>query len=120
MNEVGHRLAEAFHDPRDAMFVMGRHREEHRRHARIGIEPQAGDDHGHAERVRPDALAAAQLGLAIDLPAVGDRILQGGDFSRTEPFGEGAEKLFEIALCGDGMDDGDHGHNYTCRAPHPR
>jgi hypothetical protein len=44
---------------RATMFVMRRNGKQHRRHARLGIDFQAGDDHGHAQRVRPDALAAA-------------------------------------------------------------
>ena len=119
IDQIGHRLAEAFLDARDAMFVMGRHREKYRRHARIGIQLQPGDDHRHAQRVRPDALAAAQQGLAVDFPGVGDDLLEIGDLARAETFGEGAEELIEIALGGDGMDDGNHGRNYTFRAPAP-
>ena len=119
IDQIGHRLAEPFLDPRDAMFVMSRHREEHCRHARIGIQFQPGNDDRHAQRVRPDALAAAEQGLAVDLPGVGHGLLEIGDLSLAETFGKGTEELIEIALGGDGMDDGNHGRNYTCRALAP-
>ena len=119
IDQMGHRLAEPFLDPRDAMFVMGRHREEHGRHARIGIQFQSGDDHRHAQRVRPDALAATEQGLAIDLQCVLDGPLQAGDLVRAKAFGEGGEELIGIALGSDGMDDGNHGRNYTFRAVAP-
>jgi hypothetical protein len=57
---------------------MRRHREEHGGHARIGIEAQPGNDHRHAQCVRPDAFAAAQRRLAIDFPGIGDHLLEPG------------------------------------------
>ena len=36
-----------------------------------------------------------------------------------EALGQGGKKLLEIALRGDGMDDGNHGRNYTFRAVVP-
>ena len=119
VDQIGYRLAEPFLDPRDAVFVVGRHREEHRRHARISIQFQPGDDHPHAQRVRPDALAAAEQGRAIDLQRVIGSPLQTGDLFRAKTFGEGIEGLIGIALGGDGMDDGNHGRNYTFRAVAP-
>ena len=58
-DQMRRRLAEAFLDAGNAMFVLRRDGKQHRRDARLGVHFQAGNNHGHAQRVRPDAFATA-------------------------------------------------------------
>ena len=85
------------------MLVMGRHGEQQGRHARFDVQLQAGNDDRHAQRVRPDALAAAEHGVAIHLPGVGDNLLQRCRLVSIKAFGEDREELVEIALRSDGL-----------------
>ena len=77
--------------------------------ANMRIEPQAGDDHRHAQRVRPDAFATAQMLVAVGFPSVFDGPTQTGSIINCQSLGKGGKEVFEIALRSDRMNDGDHG-----------
>jgi hypothetical protein len=108
VNEFCRALAETLLDLDHTFVVEARHREEQRRQPAIGIELQADEDQRHAQGVVPNAFAAAERAVAVDglrkLHRRANRLrLVGG-----KPFAQGLEGMFEVALRGDGMDDGNH------------
>src|SRR5574343_1092458 len=113
MDQMRRRLAETLLDLRDAVFLMGRNGKQHGGHPRFDVELEASDDDRHAQRVRPDTLAATQRLVAIDLPGVLDGGLEAVGLGNGKPFAQRGEKLLEVARGGDGMNDGNHGRNYS-------
>ena len=108
LDQVRRRFAKALLDLRDAVFLMGRNGKQYSGHPRFDVELEAGDDHGHAQRMRPDAFAAAQRLVGIDLPGVFDGSLEAVGLGNGKPFAQRGEELLEVARGGDGMNDGDH------------
>jgi hypothetical protein len=108
VDEFGRAFAETLLDLDHAFVVEARHREEQCRQPAIGVEFQANEDQRHAQRVVPDAFAAAERAVAINglrkLRRRTNRFrLIGG-----KPFAQGLEGVLEVALRSDGMDDGNH------------
>ena len=101
-------MAEPFLDMLKSVFVVSRNGKQQGSEPAIDIESQADEDERHTQRMIPYPLAAAERAIAID------RLGKFG--SATDPLGfvwrkAGAKRLqgmFDAALGGDGMDDGNH------------
>ena len=108
LNEVRRRFAETLLNDRHGVFFQRRDGEENGRHARFGIEFQAGDNDRHTQRVRPDAFATPQFFVAIGLPGILDSLAQTPSLIGLQTCGQGSQEMFEVALGGDRMDNGNH------------
>ena len=54
----------------NAMLVLSGNGEEQRSNARLHIEFETGNDDGHTQCMRPNALATAELAVAVGAPSV--------------------------------------------------
>lgn len=102
------RFAKTRLDMRDGMLVLRRHGKKQRRNPRFEIKLQPGNDHRHTQGMRPDPLAAPQQTIAINLPGIGDGIVQPFAFGRRQARRKNGKELREIALGGDRMNNGYH------------
>jgi len=108
-HQMGHAMTEALGDGFQPLVVVGGHRKQQGRRTGGGIQAQAGNDEGHTQGMGENPLAATQGLVAVGVPGIVGRLTDEGRFPGGKAISKGQEGLFEVALGGDGVDDGNHG-----------
>ncbi|MDQ5906985.1 MAG: hypothetical protein QG590_1467, partial [Pseudomonadota bacterium] len=113
-DQVGCGMAEPRIDPLLSALIVGRNGKEQRGQTRICVELQADDDQRHTERMRPDTFATTQFVIAIHFTGEDHGIADECRLIRRKAFAKCQQGMFEVALGGDRMDNGNHGVIIQC------
>ena len=104
-DQMGNRFAKTLFDLRQAVFQTGRYGKKDRRHARMHIQAQTGNNHRHTQGMRPDALATAEQGIAVDFPGKFNRGACLNHILFGQTIRQGIQERIKITLCGNRKKD---------------